>query len=325
MPGDLGVINSLFEKVLSGYSITKHDALELTKIPNNFSIYLYANANLIKNYFKGSKFTLCAIINAKSGICSEDCAFCAQSSISKAKINKYPLLDKDLIIQKAHEIKSHGVKRFSIVTSGRKVSEKELLKIAEMINEIKKIGLIPCASLGILDKKELKTLKLAGLDRYHHNLETSERFFPKICKSHSYIDKIKTIENALSVGLSVCSGGIFGLGEDWEDRVDMAFKLRELKVDSIPINFFIPIKGTKLEKKKKLKPIDALKIISLYRFILPDFEIRICGGRVQVLKELHPLVLFSGVDGLMTGNYLTTTGRDPVDDVNMIISSGYQI
>jgi biotin synthase len=187
-----------------------------------------------------------------------------------------------------------------------------------MISAIRDLGLLPCASLGMLNAEELSRLKAAGLDRYHHNLETSRRFYKKICSTHGYTEKIETVKAALASGLSICSGGIFGMGETWQDRIDMAFALRRLNVDSVPINFLIPIKGTSLESRELLNPLDALQIIALYRFILPNKEIRICGGRLQVLNEFHPLIFLAGADSLLTGNYLTTFGRVPADDVGLI-------
>jgi biotin synthase len=171
----------------------------------------------------------------------------------------------------------------------------------------------------------LLLLKKAGLDRYHHNLETSERFFPQICSTHTYAEKIRTIQAAKSAGLSICSGGLFGIGEMWEDRIDMAFALRELDVDSVPINFLIPIAGSALDGRSLLHPFEALKIVSLYRFILPKKEIRICGGRLQVLREFNSLVFAAGADGMITGNYLTTSGRSPEDDLKLIELFGLEV
>jgi len=202
---------------------------------------------------------------------------------------------------------------------------KNLLDIAEVITAIKDLGIIPCASLGLLCEDELSVLKAAGLDRYHHNLETSVQYFPQICSTHGYADKIRTIHAAHSVGLSLCSGGIFGLGETWQDRVEMAFALRKLNVDSVPINFLIPIKGTALGKNKLLHPFEALKIVSLYRLILPRKEIRICGGRMQVLGEFNSMIFLAGADGMITGNYLTTFGRSPEDDLKLIKMYGLRI
>jgi biotin synthase len=315
-------INSLEEKVSQGHVVSGDEALTLARVTGTDIFFLFASANRLREKFRGKKADLCSIINAKSGACSEDCSFCAQASKSKAEIQTYPLLSKETILKKAAEIKELGIKRFSLVTSGKKISGKSLHEIADILSGIKTLGLSPCASLGLLNQVDLALLYATGLERYHHNLETSERFFPEICSTHSYADKIKTLEAAKSTGLSLCSGGIFGLGETWQDRIDMAFALKELDVDSVPINFFIPIKGTGLEKRKLLNPFEALKIVSLYRFILPDKEIRICGGRMQVLGDFHSFVFVAGADGMITGNYLTTLGRSPLDDFRLIKQFG---
>jgi biotin synthase len=312
------MIKQLEEKILSGVSISKEDALNIAEISGDDIFDLFVSANKIRNHFRGNRVELCSIVNAKSGACPEDCAFCAQSVKSEAEIEVYPLLKKEIVIRKAKEAKESGTKRFSVVTSGRKSSDKDLFAIADMISEIREIGLLPCASLGLLGEKELEILKSAGLGRYHHNLETSERFFPKICSTHNYTDKFKTIDAVKSIGLSICSGGIFGMGETWQDRIDMAFLLKDLNVDSIPINFLIPIKGTTLGHRGLLHPFEALKILSLYRFILPQKEIRICGGRMQILNEFNSMVFFAGADSLLTGNYLTTSGRSYKDDLRLI-------
>lgn len=312
------MIKHLEEKILQGGSISKDNALYIAEVSGTGIFELLASANKIRNHFRGNKIGLCSIVNAKSGACSENCSFCAQSSKSKAEVKVYTLLDKGIVIQKAKEAKKSGAKSFSIVASGRKVSNRDLSAIADMISEIREIGLLPCASLGLLEEKELSILKTAGLDRYHHNLETSERFFPQICSTHSFADKIETIDAVKSIGLSICSGGIFGMGEMWQDRIDMAFLLKELNVDSVPINFLIPIKGTALGYRDFVHPFEALKIISLYRFILPQKEIRICGGRMQILGEFNSMVFLAGADSLLTGNYLTTLGRSYEDDLRLI-------
>ena len=318
-------VKSLEEKILKGSSLSREDALSLAEITGPDIFDLFASANKIRQHFKGNIIGLCSIANAKSGACPEDCSFCAQSSRSKAEIEVYPLLSKEIVIQKAMEVKDSAIKRFSIVTSGRKVSRKNLAEIAEMISEISKLGILPCASLGLLNAEELLMLKSAGLDRYHHNLETSKGFFPRICSTHTFSDKIRTVEAAKSVGLSVCSGGIFGMGETWQDRIDMAFSLKELDIDSVPINFLIPVKGTALAHRKHLHPFDALKIVSLYRFILPRKEIRICGGRIQILGEFNSMLFLAGADGMISGNYLTTQGRNPEDDLRLIQTYGFTV
>jgi biotin synthase len=317
------VINSLLEKVISGGSLSREEALFIAEMPGSEIFSLIASANTIRDHFRGKTVGLCSIVSAKSGACSEDCAFCAQSSKSRAAIDVYPLLQKEKIIERALEAKKSGVKRFSVVTSGRKISGKELALVTDIVSDVKKLGLLPCASLGLLKKKALLLLKAAGLDRYHHNLEASEGFFPRICTTHNYSDKINTIRAAKAAGLSVCSGGIFGMGETWLDRIDMAFALKELGVESVPINFLVPIKGTALGDKGLLHPFDALKIINLYRYILPEREVRVCGGRLQVLGEFHSLVFAAGADGMITGNYLTTLGRIPEDDLKLVARYGF--
>jgi biotin synthase len=301
------------------------DAEFLASVSGQDLFELFSAANRIRDHFQGSSVDLCSIINAKSGKCPEDCSYCAQSTRSRAQITSYPLLDKEKVLCKAEEAKKGGAKRFCIVTSGRRVSGKELLKIADMVSHVKKLGLLPCATLGLLTKDDLKLLKRAGLKRYHNNLETSERFFPAICTTHTYNEKKETIRSAREAGLSICSGGIFGLGETWKDRIDMAFALRDLDPDSVPINFLAPIKGTAFSRQKPLEPMDALKIISLYRFILPDKQIRVCGGRLQVLGELNPFIFLAGASGLLIGNYLTTLGRGYEDDVRLIKNLGFSI
>jgi len=317
------VIKRLQEKVISRGSLSREEALSIAEMPGSQIFSLIASANTIRDHFRGKIVGLCSIVSAKSGACSEDCAFCAQSSKSRAVLDVYPLLQKEKIIEKAVEAKESGIKRFSVVTSGRTLSGKDLASVAAIVSDVKKLGLLPCASLGLLKKEALLLLKAAGLDRYHHNLETSEGFFPRICTTHSFSDKMNTIRAAKAAGLSVCSGGIFGMGETWLDRIDMAFALKELGVESMPINFLVPIKGTALGDKGLLHPFDALKIISLFRYTLPEREVRVCGGRLQVLGEFHSLVFAAGADGMITGNYLTTSGRIPEDDLKLIAMHGF--
>ncbi|HBR22824.1 MAG TPA: biotin synthase BioB [Nitrospiraceae bacterium] len=312
------MIDAMRDRVISGQSITKAEAAQISALPKTEIFDLFAAAARIRQAFRGDSVDLCAIVNAKSGACPEDCSYCAQSSRSTTETAIYPLINKNIILEKAKEAGDAGVKRFCIVTSGRKIGKNELKEICSMIEDIRGMGLLPCSTLGLLNKDELKLLKNSGLERYHHNLETSERFFPEICRTHTYSDKLNTIDAAIAAGLSVCSGGIFGLGETWEDRIDMAFKLKELSIDSVPINYLIPVKGTPMGEQDMLNPFEALKIMSLYRFILPQKEIRICGGRMQVLGEFNSMVFMAGADSLLTGNYLTTTGRTFEDDLRLI-------
>lgn len=321
MPG-IDNLKNITEKILKGDPLSREEIFEIAWEEESLFPELFLYANKLRSHFRKKVIDLCAIINAKSGACPEDCSFCAQSARHRTGVDVYPLVKKEVVLAKAKEAKDHRVKRFCVAISGKKAGKEELIKISEMIEGIRKLGLLPCATLGLLEKDELSFLKDHGLERYHHNLETSERFFPNICRTHTYRDKLRTIESARTLGLSVCSGGIFGMGEEWEDRIDMAFTLKELQVDSVPINFLIPIKGTPLNGTDMLPPLEALKTISLYRFILPDKEIRLCGGRVQVLGEFNCMIFLAGADGILTGNYLTTSGRTYSDDLRLIEAMG---
>ena len=319
------MLKSIEKKVLGGSKISREEALFIASLSSQNIFDLFSSANRIREHFRGNTVDLCAIINAKSGACPEDCSYCAQSAKSSAEIKTFRLVEKETVLEKAQEAKEGGARRFCIVTSGKKASATDLEKIAEMVSAVRKLGLLPCATLGLLSEEDLLLLKDAGLERYHNNLETSERFFPEICTTHTYQDKLETIREVKSSGLSLCSGGIFGLGETWEDRIDMAFALREIGPDSVPINFLTPVKGTRLGLKELLDPFDALKIISLYRFILPDKEIRVCGGRIQTLGEFNSFIFPAGADGLLTGNYLTTLGRNFEDDLKLINQYGLKV
>lgn len=318
------MLDGLARRISGGGELSLKEADHLFSLKGSELFRLFSAASEIREKFRGGKVDLCAIINAKSGSCSEDCSYCAQSSRSAADITVYPLVKEDAVLKKAREARKAGVKRFCIVTGGRRVGKRELREIASMIGKVRKLGLLPCATLGLLDKGEFFFLKESGLERYHHNLETSEGFFPSICSTHTYKDKIETIHAARSVGLSICSGGIFGLGESSQDRVGMAFALKDLNVDSVPLNFLIPVKGTPMEGTELLDPLEALKIISLYRCILPEKEIRVCGGRRQVLGEFNSMVFMAGADSLLTGNYLTTTGMPYEDDLKLIKQYGLE-
>ena len=303
----------------------KKDALYLSTLQGAEIFELLNTANKLRIEHRGNKVDLCSIVNAKSGACPEDCSFCAQSSHSRTDAEVYPLLETEEILKAAVSAQNHKAKRFCIVTSGKKPSASELDKICGIISEIRLMGLLPCATLGMLGEYQLRRLKDAGLHRYHHNLETSEEFFKEICTTHTYKDKLRTIDCAKSLGLSVCSGGIFGLGESWEDRIDMAFAIRDTGVDSVPINFLSPIAGTPLGSREELSPMEALKIIAIYRIIMPDREIRICGGRRSTLRNLASHLFLAGADGLLIGDYLTTSGGNPAEDIQTIRDMGLEL
>jgi len=323
-----GFLNELSNEVLNGAAITRSDAQHILSFRTQEDIVtLIAHANVLRNHFKGIHVDLCAVVNAKSGRCSEDCIFCAQSVYYTTNIKTYPLLDSSEVIRIAKVAEDSGAHRLGIVTSGKGItSAKELEKICESIREISKnSGLVPCASLGVLSYEQSRCLRDAGLKRYHHNLETAESYFPQVCSTHSFNERVQTILMAKKEGFEVCSGGIFGLGETVEQRIELALTLRDLDVDSVPLNFLNPIAGTPAEKYTLLPPLEILKIISLFRFILPKKDIRVCGGRETGLRTLQPLMYLAGTNGTMIGNYLTTSGRDPQIDLKEIMDLGFTI
>jgi biotin synthase len=316
------MIAKLADMVLGGGSLGKEEAMRLAASEGADTFELFSWAVRIRERFRGDQVDLCSIVSARTGACQEDCAYCAQSARSKAQIHVTPLLEKEEIVERVREARKQGARRFCIVPSGRKVASVELTRIQEMVSSVRAEGLLPCATLGLLGGDELAGLREAGLHRYHHNLETSRRFFPTICSTHTYDEKLATIRAAKDAGLSVCSGGIFGLGEEWEDRVDMALELRALAVDSVPVNFLVPVEGTPLGKREPMNPLEALKVLSVYRFLMPHKEVRVCGGRLQTLGEFNSMVFSAGADGLLTGDCLTVVGRDPEDDLKLIKTYG---
>jgi biotin synthase len=275
----------------------------------------------------GSRVSFCVIINAKSGLCSEDCAFCSQSAKAASRTPHYPLLSKDELVTAARQAAAAGASRFSLVTAGRGVmSPRDQSAILAAVAAIKAaVPIRICASLGIVDRGFLMELKAAGLYRFHHNLETAESFFPRICTTHSFSERVATIEAAQEAGLSVCAGGIFGLGESLAQRWEMAQTLKTLPVDAIPLNFLHPLPGTALEQRPLLDPLTALKIVCAFRLTFPERSIIICGGRQVTLRSLAPLLFAAGADSLMTGDYLTTRGRLPDDDRQMLADLGLEL
>jgi biotin synthase len=319
------LIEQWIQEALDKKGVAFSSAQELMRIQDELLPLLFYGASQIRDHYHGRGAKLCAIVNAKSGRCPEDCAFCAQSVHHQSQVETYPLMEPHEILLRAQEAKAMGARRFALVTSGKALTEKELEQAAQAIRLIKdEAGLIPCASLGMLTKKAALQLKEAGLNRYHHNLETACSFFPSICTTHAYGEDLDTLRTAKETGLQVCSGGIFGLGESPEQRLELAYTLKEQGVDSVALNFLNPIAGTPLEKAAPLAPLEQLRFVALFRFILPDKDIRICGGREYGLRDLHPLVLWAGASGIMIGNYLTTKGRDHLADLQMIKDLGLE-
>lgn len=314
------MINKLKDKILSGYNITYNEALSLIETPLN---ELLEAADEIRKHFCSNIFDICSIINAKSGKCSENCKFCAQSAHYKTNISEYPLLDKEKIVENALYMAEKGVLRFSIVTSGKALTDKDVEILADTIKEIKsKSNISICASLGLLTDENFKKLKDAGLERVHNNLESSKNFFSSVCTTHTFDDKINALKAALQSGLSVCSGGIIGLGESMQDRIDLAFSLKELGIKSVPLNILSPVKGTPYENNKPLSEEEILKTISIFRFILPDAFIRLAGGRSS-LSDKGKKAFLSGANAAITGDMLTTYGISVDTDMQIIKETGY--
>jgi len=279
---------------------------------------LVSEANGIRRKRAGSEIELCNIMNAKSGMCGEDCKFCAQSARHLTEIPAYPLRDRRDILEAARQAKLMGAHRFDIVTSGNTLSSLEFERIIEVVSEIKsEIGIDMCASLGKLNEMSLAALKDSGVSRYHHNIETSANYFPKIVTTHSFQDRIDTIKAAKKVGLEVCSGGIIGMGESWLDRIDMALVLEKLDVDSVPLNVLVAIKGTSLEGLEPMPWEDAIRTIAIFRIILKDKIIKIAAGRESVLKDFQSMAFMAGANGMLIGGYLTIRGRAVEDDLRL--------
>ena len=319
----MDLIGRLQRKAIAKKGITAGEALSLVLQGNDTPFRVLAAAAEIREVFKGKAVSLCGISNAKSGQCSEDCAFCAQSAHHRTDVATYPLKTPGRIEAEARDAARGGATWFGIVTSGKRISGKgEWAKLCKAVAGVRAAGLFPCASLGLIDAGQAAALKAAGLERYHHNLETARSHFPRICTTHDYDQDLATVRTAKAAGLSVCSGGIIGLGEGMAQRIELAETLRDLQVESIPLNVLTPIAGTPLAGAPPLPPLEILMTIALFRFLLPDRDIRLCGGKERNLRQLLPLGLVAGANALMTGNYLTTTGRDSGLDREMIRDLG---
>lgn len=310
------------EKALSGQEVTEEEALLLKDGPLE---ELCAAADEIRRHFRQNAFDLCCIINGKSGRCSENCRFCAQSAFYHTGAGEYPLLERQKILEDAKDKEARGVPRYSIVTSGRRLSDREVDQMCETVAEIRETtGLQVCVSFGLLDLSQFEKLRQAGVTRIHNNLETSRRFYPQVCTTHRFEDKVAAIESAKEAGLSVCSGGIVGLGETWEDRIQMALALRELEVKSVPVNLLNPIPGTPFGENGRLTEEELRRTVAVYRFLLPDAFIRLAGGR-GLLRDKGASCFRSGANGAITGDMLTTAGYTVESDRKMTEEMGFQV
>lgn len=317
----MSVIDELKEKIKIGGEISREEALMLYEEPLE---KLCEAADDIRQHFCGDGFDICTIINGKSGRCSENCRFCAQSAYYSTDVKEYPLLDTEEIVRQAKYNADRGVLRYSIVTSGRALKDSEVDQMCAAIRRMKKeVDIEVCVSFGLLLEEQFQKIRAAGASRVHNNLETSRRNFPNICTTHTFEDKVAAIKAAKAAGLSVCSGGIMGLGETKEDRVDMAFSLRELGIKSVPLNMLNPIPGTPYENNERLNEDDMRRIAAVYRFILPDASIRLAGGR-GLMEDKGEGCFQSGANAVISGDMLTTSGYTIESDMEMIRRLGYK-
>ncbi len=311
-------IIKLKNEILEGYKITFDEAKYLIEIDHvndlNSMKLLTSSANEIRKFFSGNSLDLCTIMNVKNGNCSEDCKYCAQSAHYKTSITPYEFLKEDEIINRAKDVEKKGAHKFSMVSSGRGPDDNEINKICSIYKRLEKeTNISLCGSFGILKEGQAEKLKECGVKMYHHNLESSREFYKNLCTTHTFEDRINTIKLVKNAGLKVCSGGILGMGETQTDRINLAFELRDLDVDSVPINILTKVPGTPFENNEPVHKMEVIKTIAVFRFILPKAQIRYAGGRMQ-LEELQELGLKSGINAMLTGDFLTTTGSDIKSD-----------
>lgn len=312
----------LGSRVLSGGELTRAEALWLFNLELTSEIYeLLHWANQVRERFKGNKVHLCSIVNVKAGGCSENCRFCAQSALYQTESPRYGLIDAKAVRTAAEEARANGVTALGVVAAWKGLEEGPALDaICEQLEQIKAVeGVRPDASLGLIRTQNVADrLKTAGLECYNHNLESSRRFFPEVCSTHSYEDRLQTINHLKRAGIKICSGGIIGMGETREDRCELAFALKEAGAHVVPINILNPIPGTPFGTREQLTPLEALKTIACFRLILPRQEITVAGGRTVNLRELQSLIFMAGASALMVGNYLTTLGQPVEKDLQML-------
>lgn len=311
------------EEIINGRRLNREDDLAFFMEEDLDS--LCRGADETRRRLRGDRADLCSIINGRSGRCGEDCKFCAQSSCHNAKINEYPFLEPEEILEDCRRHERQGVGRYSVVTAGRALNGREMdlaLRAYRSMKENCKIEL--CASHGLLSQEDFYRLAEAGISRYHANIETSRRNFPNICTTHTYDDKLEVIRRARNAGLAVCSGGIIGMGETWEDRVDMAFSLYEMEIKSIPINILQPIPGTPFGTLPPLSEEEILRTIAMFRYINPDAEVRLAAGR-NSMEHSGKKVFTAGANAAITGDMLTTSGNNIADDMAMLTSMGFEV
>lgn len=316
-------IEAFKQKILSGENIGREEALLLAQEKDKAALYLAAGE--IRDKKCGRHFDTCSIVNARSGRCSENCKWCAQSALFKTRVQEYELIDEKTCLELAFLHATYGVDKFSFVTSGRALTDKNIEKLCALAEKIQQQTDIKlCASMGLLKEAQLRKLKEAGILRYHCNLETSPRYFDRMCTTHSMADKIATLRAARAVGMEICSGGIIGMGETLEDRIDLALTLRELEVKSIPLNVLNPIPGTPLENASPLSDEEILTTIALFRFIHPEAFLRFAGGRL-LIRHIETEAIQAGINAAIVGDLLTTVGSQVNEDMSKIKSMGFTL
>lgn len=316
---------SFADKSLAGDHLTDAECQAVLEAPREGLFHLLEAAFRVREKAFGRRVKIHVLMNAKSGLCPEDCGYCSQSSVSTAEIEKYTWLSKEELVQGAIRAKESRALRYCLVASGRGPTDQEIEQVAEAVRAIKQaVPIEICCSLGLLSEEKAKKLKAAGVDRVNHNLNTSEQFYSEICTTHTFRDRIETIQNARSAGLEICSGGIVGMGEKDSDIIALARAVRELACDSVPVNFLHPIPGTPLENERNLDPVRCLKVLCLFRFLNPRTEIRIGGGREYNLRSLQALALYP-TDALFVNGYLTTPGQPATEAHRMIEDMGFEV
>lgn len=312
-------------EVLEGRELNADEALALLHTPDEDLLALLDAAFLVRREHFGVTVQLYFLMNAKSGLCPEDCNYCSQSKISEAPVPKYNILQRDKLLAAAELAAKRQAKTYCLVISARGPNEREMKAVEEIVPEIKaKYGLDICACLGLLTEQQAQRLKACGVDRVNHNLNTSESYYPQICSTHTHADRVRTLRHVRDAGLEVCSGGIVGMGESKADVVSMAMQLRELRAESIPVNFLNAIDGTPLQKTSDLTPQDCLRTLAMFRMVNPKSELRISGGRELHLRTLQPLGLYPA-NSVFVGDYLTTSGQPPEEDYKMIRDLGFEV
>jgi biotin synthase len=319
-------LGELGRRVLGGGELSREEAMWLFNLESASDIFdLLSWANRLREHFKGNKIHLCSIVNAKAGACSENCSFCAQSSFHQTGSPRYGFIDPEPVLEAADEASRNGVTAVGLVAAWKGLNEGPMLdEVCDRIRELKASGKArPDASLGIIKtQKVANRLKEAGLECYGHNLESSKRFFPQHCSTHTYEDRVETIGYLKKAGIKICSGGIIGMGESREDRCDLAFSLKDLGANVVPINILNPIKGTPFENNPPLPPLEILQTIACFRFILPRQEIMVAGGRTVNLRDMQSMIFTAGASALMVGNYLTTLNQTVEKDLQMLKDLG---